>query len=315
MAKKKEGKKFEFSKLNEFLSKDVNPIGSLIADNEFIDTKEFISSGVYALDALLSTKIIGGGIPNNKVVAIGGKSGTGKTFLALNFAKQAQKTGHFIIYLDSEGAIDNNLITNFGIDPAMFRIDPMATVEELKIYMAKFIKKMSEMRADGYELPKVLLVLDSMGNLASSKEVGDAEEGKEKVDMTRAKNLKSIFRIVTHKLGILGIPMILTNHTYLCVTGETLVIMDDGSIKEIKDIQKGEFVKTLSGSKEVTNNHVYENSPTIELELEDGNVIKCTMNHKFLVKEEWSNDENNECWKEAGDLKENDIILAVEDLN
>ena len=72
MAKKKNaGKKFEFSKLNEFLSSDVNPIGSLINENEFIDTKEFISSGIYALDALLSTKILKGGIPNNKVVAIG----------------------------------------------------------------------------------------------------------------------------------------------------------------------------------------------------------------------------------------------------
>jgi len=74
---------------------------------------------------------------------------------------------------------------------------------------------MEEMKKDGYELPKVLLCLDSLGNLASSKEVGDAEDGKEKVDMTRAKQLKSIFRIVTHKLGILGIPMVMTNHTYM----------------------------------------------------------------------------------------------------
>lgn len=216
MAKKKStGKKFEFSKLNEFLSSDVNPIGSLINENEFIDTKEFISSGIYALDALLSTKILKGGIPNNKVVAIGGQSGTGKTFLTLNFAKQAQNQGYYIIYLDSEGAIDNNLIDKFGIDPNMFRIDPIATVEALKMYMAKFIKKMEDMRKDGYELPKVLVCLDSMGNLASSKEVADAEEGKEKADMTRAKQLKSIFRIVTHKLGVLGIPMIMTNHTYM----------------------------------------------------------------------------------------------------
>jgi len=136
---KKAGKKFEFSKLNEFLSKDVNPIGSLINENEFIDTKEFIASGIYALDALLSTKILNGGIPNNKVIGIGGQSGTGKTFLTLNFAKQAQKSGHYVIYLDSEGAIDNDLINKFGIDQQMFRIDPIATVEQLKIYLAKFI--------------------------------------------------------------------------------------------------------------------------------------------------------------------------------
>ena len=68
-------KQFEFSKLNEFLTKEVNPEGSLIEVNEFINTKELISSGVYALDALLSTKLLGGGIPNNKVIGIGGESG------------------------------------------------------------------------------------------------------------------------------------------------------------------------------------------------------------------------------------------------
>ena len=231
MAKKTKsnGKKFEFSKLNEFLSSDVNPIGSLIGENEFIDTKEFISSGIYALDALLSTKVLKGGIPNNKVIAIGGQSGTGKTFLTLNFARQAQMQGYYIIYIDSEGAIDNDLVTKFGMDPSMFRIDPIATVESLKIYMAKFIKKMEEMRKDGYELPKVLICLDSMGNLASNKEVNDAETGSEKQDMTRAKQLKSIFRIVTHKLGVLGIPMILTNHTYMSMDMYPKEIFSGGS--------------------------------------------------------------------------------------
>lgn len=207
-------KTFEFSKLNDFLSKEVNPEGSLIESNEFINTKEFISSGIYVLDALLSTQILEGGIPNNKVIGIGGESGTGKTFLCLNFVKQAQKKGYYIIYLDSENAIDLPLVEKFDIDPKAFRIDPMATVEDMKTYLAKFIKKMKEMKKEGHELPKVLLVLDSLGNLASRKEVEDAEAGNDKADMTRAKQLKSIFRIVTHELGMLGIPLLLTNHTY-----------------------------------------------------------------------------------------------------
>lgn len=207
-------KVFEFSKLNDFLSKDVNPEGSLIDTNEFINTKEFISSGIYVLDALLSTQIMNGGIPNNKVVGIGGVSGVGKTFLALNFARNAQKQGYYVIYLDSENAIDLQLIEKFEIDPKSFRIDPIATVEDIKTYLAKFIKKMKDMKKEGYELPKVLLILDSMGNLASRKEVEDAESGNDKADMTRAKQLKSIFRIVTHELGMLSIPLLMTNHTY-----------------------------------------------------------------------------------------------------
>jgi len=74
-APKSNAKVFEFSKLNDFLSKEVNPIGSLVETNEFINTKEFISSGIYVLDAALSTKLVGGGIPNNKVIGIGGESG------------------------------------------------------------------------------------------------------------------------------------------------------------------------------------------------------------------------------------------------
>lgn len=323
MAKKKAKKQFEFSKLNEFLS-GVNPVGSLIHENEFIDTKEFISSGIYALDALLSTKVLKGGIPNNKVIAIGGQSGTGKTFLTVNFAKQAQLQGYYVIYLDSEGAIDNNLITNFGLDSNMFRIDPIATVEQMKIYMAKFIKKMEEMRKDGYELPKVLLVLDSMGNLASGKEVNDAEEGKEKVDMTRAKQLKSIFRIVTHKLGVLGIPMILTNHTYMsmdmypreifsggCLNGDAKVLMDDGSYKEIQDIKKGEWVKTLMGPEIVHEKVEFDDKVTYEIEFDNGSKYTCSEDHRFLVNNDWTDDKS---WKKVSEIKEEDEILLIENV-
>lgn len=323
MAKKKEGKKFEFSKLNEFLSKDVNPIGSLIHENEFIDTKEFISSGVYALDALLSTRVLDGGIPNNKVIGIGGQSGTGKTFLTLNFAKQAQKKGYFIIYLDSEGAIDNQLIQKFGIDPNNFRIDPIASIEQLKVYFAKFIKKMEDAKKDGYEIPKVLLCLDSLGNLASSKEITDAQEGKEKVDMTAAKQKKSIFRIITHKLGMLGIPLILTNHTYLtmdmyprevfsggCLNGEAEVLMEDGTYKQIQNIEKGEYVQTLMGPEVVAEKVSFTDKVTYKLELDNGSVYTCSEDHRFLVDNDWSVEDS---WKKVSELKEDDEILLIED--
>jgi RecA/RadA recombinase len=311
-AQKSNTKVFEFSKLNDFLSKEVNPIGSLVETNEFINTKEFISSGIYVLDAALSTKLVGGGIPNNKVVGIGGESGTGKTYLCLNFAKAAQKQDYYVIYLDSENAIDLNLCNKFGIDTSKFRIDPIATVEDLKVYLAKFIKKMQDMKNEGYELPKVLLVLDSLGNLASNKEVNDAESGNEKADMTRAKQLKSIFRIVTQKLGTLSIPLLLSNHSYFCAKFNTLVTMGDGDLKEIKDIKIGDFVQTLEGPKEVEEVYSFDNAPTLKIELEDGKIIEVTPNHKFLIKPEWSNDETDECWKEAEELQSGDIILSTE---
>ena len=50
--------------------------------------------------------------------------------------------------------------------------------------------------------------------LSTTKEVEDAAAGKETRDMTRAQIVKSIFRILSLKLGRANIPLIVTNHTY-----------------------------------------------------------------------------------------------------
>jgi len=57
-------------------------------------------------------------------------------------------------------------------------------------------------------------VLDSIGNLASKKEVEDALDGKSVADMSRAKQVKSLFRMVTPHLNLKDIPMVVVNHTY-----------------------------------------------------------------------------------------------------
>jgi hypothetical protein len=61
---------------------------------------------------------------------------------------------------------------------------------------------------------RVIIVIDSIGNLASKKEVEDALEGKSVADMSRAKQIKSLFRMVTPHLTIKDIPMVVVNHTY-----------------------------------------------------------------------------------------------------
>jgi RecA/RadA recombinase len=313
-------KNFNLSDLNSFLSKEVNKKGDLI-DKLDLKIDHYISSGIYVLDALLSAKVLGGGIPNNRVIGIGGESGTGKTYLALNFAKQAQKQGYFIMYLDTEGAIDTNLAKTFGLDPQMFRLDPLVTVEEFKVYMAKFLKKMEELQAAKVQIPKILIVLDSLGNLASAKEVSDAEEGAQKADMTRAKQLKSIFRIATAKLTGLNIPMIMTNHTYMtqemypkevfsggCLNPDAKVRMSDGTLKEIQFITEGDFVDTLMGAMEVRKKVQFSDKKTYEVELENGSMYTCSDEHRFLIGEDWSDESN---WIRVDQLKDGDEILAV----
>ena len=73
---------------------------------------------------------------------------------------------------------------------------------------------MQEVKRAGGEVPKIMIILDSAGNLATMKEIEDAKTGSEKSDMTRSKVLKSIFRIIMTPLADLKIPFIFTNHTY-----------------------------------------------------------------------------------------------------
>jgi hypothetical protein len=165
-----------------------------------------------------------------------------------------------------------------------------------------------EQKKKGAELPKIMIILDSAGNLATQKEIDDAKSGSDKADMTRAKLLKSTFRILMTRMGICKIPFLFSNHTYQCIWGDANVKMADGSISNIKDIKVGDFVKTLDGNKEVESVTKFNKSYVYEFELEDVEIFKCTPEHKFLVKEDFTKEES---WKTAEELNESDIILRV----
>lgn len=139
---------------------------------------------------------------------------SGKTFIALNAIREAQKKGYFVIFLDSENAVDEKTAKKFGVDPTMIRYTPVATVFEVKTMIKKLTTKIIDSLKKNTEPPKIFLVLDSLGNLASTKETEDAKSGKDKVDMTRAKELKSLFRVLIMDLARCKIPFLLTNHTY-----------------------------------------------------------------------------------------------------
>ena len=102
----------------------------------------------------------------------------------------------------------------FGIDIKKVNYQPINTVQEFRTSVTTITKKMQEIKRAGGEIPKLMIILDSAGNLATQKEIDDAASGSEKSDMTRSKILKSIFRIIMTPLADLKIPFIFTNHTY-----------------------------------------------------------------------------------------------------
>lgn len=186
-----------------------------IADGGIVagEVDGYIDTGSYVLNALVSGSLFGG-IPNNKITAFAGESATGKTFFVLGAVKQFIKDNPDggVIYFESESALTKKIIADRGVDPKRVAIVPIATVEEFGTQAVKLVDKYLEQHER--DRKPILLVLDSLGMLSTSKEMADTESGSEKRDMTRAPKIRGIFRTLTLKLGRAKVPMLVTNHTY-----------------------------------------------------------------------------------------------------
>jgi RecA/RadA recombinase len=195
--------------------KDVgNEYATLVSDGiDSADVTNFIDTGSYSFNALLSGSIFGG-LADNKITAIAGEAATGKTFFALgickNFLDKNKEAG--VIYFESESAISKEMIVSRGVDATRMVIIPVATVQEFRNQSIKVLDKYLEQPED--KRKPLMLVLDSLGMLSTTKEMEDTAEGKETRDMTRSQIVKSTFRVLTLKLGRAKVPMIMTNHTY-----------------------------------------------------------------------------------------------------
>ena len=211
----KEIKRFEFSKVGTILDNIAKSVPIQIEKE--VKEKQFITTGVYLLDAALSGKLLSGGVANNRITAFAGESGAGKSFIAYSCTKHAQRAGYSVIYIDTEQAIDLEDIPKFGIDNSLekFRLIRSNKVEDVNMLLTQLLDDLKEQKMAGFELPKLMIVLDSLGQMASNKEKEDLLAGNIKQDMTKAKALGSMFRSINTDLGFLDIPMIVCNHTYM----------------------------------------------------------------------------------------------------
>jgi RecA/RadA recombinase len=207
-------KPFSFLDLDKELSKiEGFELGSLLANNSFSEVDEWIPTGNYLLNGSISGSLFGG-IPNTRSFGLMGDPGTGKSFVCLNVAREAQKKGYDIIYCDTEGAIDKTGALKFGIDANRLRYQPIKTVSQFQTFVANLVDMVNKARAKG-ESPKILLILDSLGMLSTDKELADAMRGHNAADMgAKAKELRKLFRVITLDLTAAKIPLICTNHVY-----------------------------------------------------------------------------------------------------
>lgn len=180
---------------------------STLTESKIYTKKDMIQTSVPMINVALGGSIDGGLTPGLTMLA--GPSKHFKTGFSLLLASAFLKKYEdgVVLFYDSEFGTPQSYFETFGIDLDSVIHTPITDVEELKHDIMKQMKDIE--RGD-----KVFILVDSIGNLASKKEVEDALDGKSVADMTRAKQLKSLFRMVTPHLSLKDIPMAVVNHTY-----------------------------------------------------------------------------------------------------
>lgn len=204
-------------KQDELLSKAfksldaLNPEATFLSENALCNVDTWYDTGCYALNAIVSGKLKDGGVPKGRIVIFAGPSQTGKTLLVNKILGIAQKKGITPVIFDTEFAIDKTTTAGVGLDPDKTKYVPVYTIENARNQISTFLDSIVENNLQG----KFIISLDSLGNLAGSKEVMDVEKDKSAADMgTRAKGLKSMLRLLTYKAGRAGVTILMTNHTY-----------------------------------------------------------------------------------------------------
>lgn len=185
----------------------------IMEDSKYAKIDEWIPTGSYILNACISGSLFGG-IPNKRSITLAGEPGTGKSFIALSVVRQAQSMGYTPIYCDSEGAIDIETVKRIGCDAKNFVIKPVTTIEEFSNFTANLVKSIEAVKEKGQTPPKVMVVLDSLGNLSSTKEKEDIIDDKNVRDMGKQQKIRAMFRVIGNDFSKLGIPFIICSHVY-----------------------------------------------------------------------------------------------------
>jgi RecA/RadA recombinase len=195
------------SLLDKMLKSGAVKSSSVLSKSKFFDAKDPIKTELPILNIAFSGSLRGGLIPGLTVIA--GQSKSFKTLLSLYCMKaylEKYEDSVALLY-DSEYGITPEYLESYNIDTDRVIHIPVEDVEQLKF---DIIKRLEDVDTGD----RVFIMIDSVGNLASKKEVEDAMNEKSVADMSRAKALKSLFRIVTPKLTSKDIPCVAINHVY-----------------------------------------------------------------------------------------------------
>jgi len=180
---------------------------SLIEKSKIYGQKEYVQTPIPMLNVALSGDLNGG--LTSGVTVLAGPSKHFKSAFSLIIAASYQKKypDSVVLLFDSEFGMPESYFEAFGVDLERVIHIPITDIEALK---TETMKQLNDIEKGD----RVIMILDSLGGLASKKEVDDALAGNTVTDMTRAKAIKSYFRMVTPHLTIKDIPLLIINHSY-----------------------------------------------------------------------------------------------------
>lgn len=179
-----------------------------LSESQIFGKKDAILTDVPMLNVALSGNFDSGISAGSTVLA--GPSKHFKTAFSLVLASAFLKKydDGVILFYDSEFGSPQQYFKNFGVDPTRVVHTPIMNIEEFKFDLIAQLEALTE---DDH----VMIIADSVGNLASKKELEDAKAQKSVADMTRAKALKGLYRMVTPYLNLKNIPMVSIAHIYM----------------------------------------------------------------------------------------------------
>ena len=180
---------------------------SILAKSKFFSQKDMVQTDVPMINVALSGSLDGGITPGLTMLAGPSKHFKSAFGLLMASAYMKKYKDSVVLFYDSEFGTPQKYFETFEIDMGRVLHTPVTNVEELK---HDIMNQLQDITSED----KVIIIIDSIGNLASKKEVDDSLDGKTVADMTRAKGIKSLFRMITPHLTIKDIPLVVVNHTY-----------------------------------------------------------------------------------------------------
>jgi len=297
---------------------------AILSKSKFFTDKDMIPTAIPIINVALSGKLDGGLTPGLTMWA--GPSKHFKTAFSLLMAKSylEKYEDAALLFYDSEFGTPQSYFDSFNIDTNRVLHTPITDIEQLKFDIMNQLTNLE--RGD-----RLIIVVDSIGNLASKKEVEDALNEKSVADMSRAKQVKSLFRMVTPHLTLKDIPMIVVNHTYKEIgmfpkdivgggtgsyySADNIFIIGRQQEKDGKEVVGYDFIINVEKSRYVKEKSkipvtvsfdggISKWSGLLDIALESGHVVKPSNGWYSKVNIETGEVEDKKCRESETDTKE-----------